>query len=232
MPAQVDVTDIGPNHVTTEPPYRVTTYVRMRPYPYYTQNAIDTVHFTVASTDSTVMQIDSAATVSPASGSGAAFVAPNLYYGYFKVRFVGSGTARIIVTAPGFGADTMAAVTVTGPALALSLGANRNLGVGQLFAPAPSQYVSVNNPVTGTPLVVELLKSDSTLPPASQAFTISPTSVTIPVGNTTSNVFEIQGNSIGSAVLTARASGYSQATTNLSIGQPKLVVAPQTINLG
>jgi len=231
VPAQVDVNDIGSNHVTTELPLRVTTFVRMRPYPYYGQNAIDTVRFTVVSTDSTVMRIDSAATVSPDSGSGTAFVAPNLYYGYFKVRFVGSGTARIIVTAPGFGADTMAPVTVTGPSLAFSLGANQTLGVGQLFNQTASQYVSVSNAVTGSPLVVQLLKSDSTLPPANQAFTVSPATVTIPVGGTSSNFFEVQGNSIGAAVLTARASGYSQATTNLSIGQPKLVLAPPTIAL-
>ena len=162
------------------------------------------------------------------------FVDTSRGYAYVRVIFVGSGSARLRYSAPGFQDDSTPLVTVTGPSLNLSTGANQTLGVGQLFAAAPSQYVSVSNPVTGTPLVIQLLKSDSTLPPASHAFTISPTSVTIPVGNTISNAFEIQGNSIGAAVLTARATGYNQATTNLSVGQPKLVVSPQnmTVSVG
>jgi plastocyanin len=229
VPAQIDVSDIGANHVTTEPPYRVQTYVRMRPYPNYAQNAMDTVRFNFVSTDSSVIQIDSAETAG--IGSGTSFVPPNQYYGYFKVRFVGSGTARIIVSAPGFGTDTLAPVTVTGPSLSLSLGTQQPLGVGQLFAPTPSQYVSVNNPVTGSPLVIQISKSDSTLSPASQAFTISATSVTIPVGATISNYFEVQGNAVGSAVLIARATGYNQAMSTVDVGQPKLVVSPQSMTI-
>ena len=136
-----------------------------------------------------------------------------------------------VMCSTGFAPDSTTPVTVTGPTLNLSLGANQTLGVGQLFAPTPNQYVYVSNPVTGAPLVVQLLKSDSTLPVANQAFTVSPASVTIPVGATTSNAFEVQGNSIGAAVLTAQATGYGEAHTSLSIGQPKLSLSPQTMTL-
>ena len=226
VPSQIDVSDIGPNHLTTEPPYRVTTYVRMRPSPQYVQAAIDTVRFTIVSTDSNVIQIDSAATVSATLGSGTSLVARDQYYAYFKIRFVGSGTARVIVSAPGFGVDTMAPVTVTGPVLRLGY-QNITAGVGQVFQ---NQYVYVDNPVTGAPLVVTLAKSDSGLAPASQAFLLSAASVTIPVGQIYSPSFDLTGQTVGSAQLIARATGYGQATTTVSVGPPQLDVPP-TVSL-
>ena len=229
VPSQVDVQDIGTSHLTTEPPYLVATYVRMRPPPQYTQNARDTVRFTIVSTDSSVMQIDSAETVSPTLGSGTSFVPPNLYYGYFRVTFVGSGTARIIVSSPAFGADTTAPVTVSGPVLHLAY-QNITVGTGQVFT---NQYVSVDNPVTGSPLVVTLAESDSTQPPAGQAFVLSATSVTIPVGQTSSPYFNITGQTIAGAQIIARAAGYGQATTTVQVGQSQLVApGTQTLYVG
>jgi hypothetical protein len=221
VPAQVDVQDIGSSHLTTEPPYRVTTFVRIRPYPYYTQNATDTVRFTIATTDSKVMVIDSAATVSAAADSGTAVVAKDLSYAYFKVRFVGSGTARITVAAPGFAADTMAPVTVSGPLLHFG-SQNLTVGVGQVFQ---NEYVYVDNAVS-SPLVVRLSRSDSTLPTASQAFVLSADSVTIPTGQNSSSYFSITGQATGTPLLVARATGYGQATTPIDVGNPQLSVPP------
>src|SRR5438270_1445184 len=99
----------------------------MRPSPSYAQVSLDTVRFTIVSTDSNVIQVDSAATVSGALGSGTSVVPKDQYYAYFKVRFVGSGTARVIVSAPAFGADTMAPVTVTGPVLAEPLAVSQTV---------------------------------------------------------------------------------------------------------
>jgi len=226
VPAQIDVQDIGANHLTTEPPYRVSTYLRMRPSPSYAQVSLDTVRFTIVSTDSNVIQVDSAATVSGALGSGTSVVPKDQYYAYFKVRFVGSGTARVIVSAPAFGADTMAPVTVTGPVLHIGY-QNLTVGVGQVY---PGEYVTVDNPVTGSPLVVSLAKSDSGLAIGAQAFLLSTNSVTIPVGQTYSAAFDITGQTSGSAALIARATGYGQSTTPVQVGTPQLSV-PTTLPL-
>jgi plastocyanin len=231
VPAQLDIADIGANHLTTEPPYRVTTYVRMRPAPGYAQVALDTVRFTIVSTDSNVIQIDSAevGSIPITGGSGTAFVPPNQYYTYFRIKFIGSGTARVLVSAPGYGIDTLAPVTVTGPAL--HLGAqNLTIGVGQVFQ---NEYLYVDNPVTGSPLVISLAKSDSALIPSAQAFLLSTTSATIPVGQTSSPYFDITGQTNGSAQLIARANGYGQATTPVQVGTPQLAVpATQTLYVG
>jgi plastocyanin len=225
VPAQVDVQDIGSNHLTTEPPYRVTTVARMRPYPAYSQYAVDTVRFTIATTNATVLQIDSAASVTPAADSGVAYVAPGSYYGTFRLRFVGSGTAQIVVSAPGFGTDTMAPVTVSGPTLHLAY-PTLTLGVGQVF---PNQYVYVDNAVS-QPLVVKLTRSDSTLPPSTQAFLLSADSVVIPVGQSYSPSFSLTGQTVASAQLIARAAGYAESRATVSVGQPQLV-APATLSL-
>jgi len=69
------------------------------------------------------------------------------------------------------------------------------------------------NIVTGAPLVVHLLRSDSIpLQPdtTKQVFKLSIDSVIIPVGQTSSNTFEITGNFSNGAVLTARATAYGQ----------------------
>ena len=220
VPGQIDVVDIGANHLTTEPPVRVSTYLRMRPAPLYQQVPIDSVSFTIVSTDSNVIQIDSAATVSGALGSGTSIVPKDQSSGYFRVRFVGSGTARVIVSAPSYGTDTLASVNVSGPVLHLGY-QNLTVGVGQVYQ---NQYVYVDNNVA-SPLVVSLSKSDSSLPAASQAFGLSVNSVTIPAGNRYSNNFDVTGQTGGSAALIARATGYGQASTPVQVGSPQLSVA-------
>jgi len=71
-------------------------------------------------------------------------------------------------------------VTVTGPTLHLTTG-NQTVGLGQVL---PGQYVYVDNTVIGAPVVVHLLRSDSTQPAAGQVFQLSADSVIIPVGST------------------------------------------------
>ena len=216
--------------LTTDPAYRATVYTGTRSR--WNLNPFAPVNVTVVSTDPTVMQIDSASSINATGDTAVVVVDSARGYAYVQVRFVGSGSARLRYMSPGFLGDSTPLVTVTGPSLNLSLGANQTLGVGQLLLPSAGHFVSVNNPVTGSPVVVQLLKTDSTLPPASQAFTITPNSVTIPVGATTSGTFEVQGNSIGTAQLVARtAAGYGQASTNIQIGQPKLATSQPTLNV-
>jgi len=214
--------------VTTDPAYRATVYTGTRSR--WNLNPFAPVNVTVVSTDPTVMRIDSASSINAPGDTAVVVVDSSRGYAYVRVVFVGSGSARLRYSAPGFLDDSTNLVTVSGPSLNLSLGANQTLGVGQLFAPTPSQYVYVSNPVTDSALVVQLLRSDTGA--ASQAFTISPASVTIPVGNTISNAFEVQGNSIGAATLIARTTrGYGQASAIVSVGQPKLAVSPQSMTV-
>ena len=221
VPAQLDVTDIGGTRLTTEPAYTVTAYTRMRPSPFFSQYPVDTVTFSILSTDSSVIQIDAPYATGPGAGSGLATVTPNLTYGQFRVRFVGSGTARLVVSAPGYGTDTTNIITVTGPTLRLAY-VSVTAGIGQVF---PSQYAYVDNAV-GSDLVVRLARSDSTLLPSQQAFALSTDSLIIRAGTTSSAYFDITGNASGAAQVVARASGYSQTTATVQVGQPHLYVQP------
>ncbi|HXO85085.1 MAG TPA: hypothetical protein VN803_06135, partial [Gemmatimonadales bacterium] len=203
--------------VTTDPPYRPYVYVGTRSR--WTQNPVAPVAITVVSTDPNVMRIDSAFSVNGSGDTATVVVDTNTAYVYFRVQFVGNGTARLRYSAPGFLSDSTNTVTVTGPTLQLTTG-NQTVGIGQVL---PGQYVYVGNPVTGSPLVITLLRSDSTQPPAGQVFQLTKTTVTIPVGQTFSDAFDIVGNFNNSAVLTARATAYSQATATISAGPPQLL---------
>jgi plastocyanin len=215
----------GTSHQTTDAPSLVSVSTTTRIG--YAQKPISPVTVTMASTDPSVLKIDSAGVVLPAGDTGTSVVDTSLSYAYFRIRYVGSGTARVITTAPGFKPDTSLPISVTGPTLRLGY-ATISLGQGQVFT---SQYVYVDNAITGQPLVVHLAKSDSTLPPASQVFTLSADSVVIPVGFTFSPQFDITGQVINSALLIARASGYSQASATVQVTQPRLVASPATLNL-
>ena len=215
----------GTSHLTTEPPARITTYlepvnsgVSLKPF------APETV--TVVSTDPNVIALDSALTIN-ARGDTATFIVDTTQsYSYYRIRYLGSGSARLKVSAPGFLPDSSPVITVTGPTVHLSFSV-QTVGTGQLLQ---SLYAYVDNIVTGSPLVVNLGKSDSTLPPGSQAFLLSQPTVTIPVNQSSSGYFTITGQVIGSAQLIARATGYSQSVATVSVGQPQLYVTP-TLNL-
>jgi plastocyanin len=210
--------------LTTDPPSRPYVYVGTRSG--VTLNPFAPVSITVVSTDPNVMRIDSAFTVNATGDTAVAVVDTSSSYVNVRVQFVGSGSARLRYSAAGFKSDSTTLVSVTGPTLHLTTG-NQTVGIDQLL---PGQYVYVDNVVTGAPLIVHLLRSDSTQSPANQVFQLSTDSVTVPVGQMGSNTFEIRGNFKNSAVLTARAVAYSQSTATVSVGTPQLV-APATANL-
>ncbi|HJQ67234.1 MAG TPA: hypothetical protein VJ816_12690 [Gemmatimonadales bacterium] len=224
-PSSLFVGNPGTSHQTTDAPSLVSVTTGTRSG--YGLKPSVAVTYTIASTDASVIAIDSAGTVTPAEDSGTAVIDTASATRYFKIRYVGGGTARIIVSAPGFAPDTTPLITVTGPTLHLAY-ATITVGTGQVFQ---NQYVYVDNNFTGQPLIVQLTKSDSTLPPASQAFLLSTTSVVIPVGSSFSPSFDITGQTIGAAQLIARATGYTQSTSNISVGQPKLVANVSNLSL-
>jgi plastocyanin len=172
----------------------------------------------IQSTDSSVIRIDSAGTLARGD-SATSVVATGASIGYFRVRYFGSGTARIRVTAPGFSPDSSVLITVTGPSLYLAY-PTVTAGTGQIFQ---NEYVYVNNAVT-TPLVVHLQRSDSAALPAAQVFGLSADSVIIPASASSAPAFEITGQIQASAQLIARATGYTQATATVQITQPKLAL--------
>ena len=212
------------NRLTTDAPYRASVYTGVRSG--YTLSPFTPVSVRVVSSNPTVMKIDSALSVNVAGDTAVTVVDTNSQYGYVRVQFVGNGSARLLYSAAGFAADSTPLVTVTGPTLHLTTG-NQTVGLGQVL---PGQYVYVDNTVIGAPVVVHLLRSDSTQPAAGQVFQLSADSVIIPVGQYSSNSFEITGNFSNSAVLTARASAYSQSTGTISVGTPQLI-APTTSTL-
>ncbi len=225
-PEPVSLTQGGlpSSRLTTDPPYRPFAYVGTRSR--WAQNPWAPVAITVVSTDPNVMRIDSAFSVNGRGDTATVVVDTNTPYVYLRVQFVGNGAARLRYSAPGFLSDSTNLVTVTGPTLHLTTG-NQTVGLGQVL---PGQYVYVDNPVTGSPLVITLLRSDSTQPPAGQVFQLTKTTLTIPVGQTLSDGFDIIGNFNNSAVLTARATAYSQATATISAGPPQLL-APGMMTL-
>jgi len=223
--ASLALSNPGTSHQTTDAPSLVSVSTTTRIG--YAQKPINPVTVTIMSTDPSVLRIDSAGIVLPAGDSGTSVVDTSLSSTSFRLRYAGSGTARVITTAPGFKPDTSLPISVTGPTLRLGY-VEISLGQGQVFT---SEYVYVDNPVTGQPLVVRLARSDSTLPPASQVFTLSADSVVIPVGQSFSPPFDITGQVINSALLIARASGYSQASATIQVTQPRLVVSNPTLTI-
>ena len=221
-PVHIALQGVNTTHLTTEPPLTLAMSTVNRSTGYV-QPAATPDSVSVQSSDSTVIRIDSAATLARGD-SGSSVVAAGQSSGSFRVRFVGSGTARIRVSARGFSPDSSALISVTGPSLNFGY-TTVTAGVGQVFQ---SQYVQVNNAITGNPLVVRLQKSDSQATPG--IFGLASDSVIIPVGSTVSPAFSVTGQTLGSAQLIARASGYNQATASVSVGTPRLATS-STLNL-
>jgi plastocyanin len=216
QPASLLQGGLPSTRLTTDPPYRAPVYTGTRSG--YAENPFVPDTITVVSTDPTVMVIDSAFSTNARGDTAKTVVDTSVSYAYVRVHFVGNGSARLRFSSPGFRSDSTGLVTVSGPSLHLTTG-NQTVGIGQVL---PSQYVYVDNPVSA-PLVVHLLRSDSLQPASGQVFKLSTDSVTIPVGQTSSNLFDVIGNSSNSAVLTARATAYGQGTATISVGTPQLV---------
>lgn len=233
VPDTLVASRLGATHVTTEPSQTATVYTLARGTNY--QDPVNPLTFTVKSTDSTVIRIDSAGTLIRAD-SATSTVPTTQYYGYYRVRYVGSGTARVRVSAPGFHGDSTELVTVTAPSLYFAA-QSPDAAQGQIFT---GEYVYVQNAVT-SPLVVYLARTDSTAAPGSQIFTLCASgatgcttqtdSVIIPAGSTVSNGIELDGQNQGAANLIARTLGYNSTVTAISIGQPRLYSSTKTLSL-
>lgn len=222
-PVHIALQGVATSHLTTEPPLTLAASTVNRSTGV-AQNAAAAETVYVQSIDSTVIRIDSAATLGRGD-SGWSVVPAGHSFGTLRIRFVGSGTARIRISARGFSPDSSPPISVTGPSLHLSY-TTVTAGLNQIFQ---GEFVYLDNPVTGSPLVVSLQRSDSTNP--SQVFGLSATSVTIPIGSSSSPAFEVTGQNAGSALLIARAAGYSQATATVPIGQPRLATNYTTLSL-
>jgi plastocyanin len=226
QPSSLILGNPGTSHQTTDAATYVSTTTATRTG--YGLKPYAPVPYTIVSTNPNVIVIDSAGSVNLAGDTATAVIDTASSSRYFKIRYAGPGTAQVIVSAPGFQPDTTPVITVTGPALHVAY-TSVTVGKGQLFT---GEYVYVDNAVTGQPLVVRLAKSDSTLPAGSQAFALNADSAVIPVGQYYTPAFDLAGQtSPASAQLIARASGYSQATATVQVGQPKLVASPATLNL-
>jgi plastocyanin len=224
VPAALTTARVGASHLTTEPSATVYVYARTRAG--YQQTPSSTLTFSVKSTDSTVIRIDSGG-VLLRGDSATSTIAAGQSYGYYRIHYFGGGTARVIVSATGFDRDSTELVTVTGPSLYFGTG-TVTVGTGQIFA---GQYVYVNNAVNGSPLVIHLSRTDSAASVSAQVFGLSADSVTIPVGSSSSGAFDITGKNAPSANLIARANGYNQATAIVSVGQPRLIASQKTLSL-
>lgn len=184
---------------------------------------------TVYATDSlgTAHYVLDTVVVSAVSSNGAVIqpTAPSsrIYRGNYYVQpvvaYTGPGTASVTYSdslGTGYGSVTTNTVTVTGPSLSISNG-TAMLGMRQNGGPS-SAYVYVANAVTGSPLVVTLTSSDPTVVSV-------PATVTIPVGNTYAYFQITAQNVIGTIQITATASGYGGANTNVQVTAPKFALS-------
>jgi len=84
-------------------------------------------------------------------------------------------------------------------------------------------FVSTRIPV-GSNLTVQIGRSDSAAPAASQKFGLVNNSIIIPAGSNIGCCLQVTGNSLGSANLIAHAAGYQNASANVIVTTPMLVV--------
>ena len=209
------------NQLTTSPPVRMATLL-VGQLIGYNQQPWAQVTVTITSSNPTVVAVDSGSTANGTQDTATTLVDTAHYSGYVRLAFKNPGTAYLKATAPGWAADSIGPFTVTGPSLNF-FQTTMTMGVGQLNV----LQVGVQNPVTGSPLVITLQRSDSQpIGGASNVFNISPIQLTIPVGQTSSNVDTLVGDTIGTAQLIARAAGYGQATLTVQVGKPQLVATP------
>jgi hypothetical protein len=159
----------------------------------------------VSSSDTTVIKvIDTLVTINAGSTQR---------QGQFVPGGVG-GQAWVKVTASGHTADSVL-YTVVGPALTLSFNAVR-LGAGQEEGAQFNYYVQIPNP-TGTPLVVTLTSSDSSIAAT------APT-VVIPANNSI-QYLTLRGKNPGVATVVVTAPGYSPDTATITVTTPQLLIS-------
>lgn len=195
---------------TTTPPTSV--YVQASDSLGTSHYTSDTVTVRVVSSDTNVVRPESTYVHIP----------KGQYYRYATVQFVGPGSASITFSdsAGLYQPVTTNTVTVTGPSLRMST-TSIKLGMRQYD---PNPYVSTDNNVTGSPLVVRLLSTDP------RVATV-PDSVIIPVGYNYAYFRVTAQDTIGTIQVQATATGYSPVNTTVQVTQPKfLVYTPGTAN--
>ena len=171
-------------------------------------NSLDTIALNAVSSNAAVVQ-----PTAPVS-----HLNRGVYYVQPLVSFTGPGTASMIYSdsAGRYAPVTTSSVTVTGPSLSIinyttMLGMRQNGGVN-------SAYIQLANPVAVTPLVVNLVSTDTTV-------VTVPATVTVPVGAT--NVyFQITAHDvIGTIQIQATATGYGGTNTSVQVTAPKFVIS-------
>ena len=148
-------------------------------------------------------------------------------FGYARMTYqLGNaiGTDTITASLVGFFAGPPPSVTFTATAdtgLALSFDTTTYLlGKSQVSF---GILVTTRLPVH-LDLAVQIGRSDSTAPAASQTFGVNTTTLVIPAGGQTACCLQITGNNVGTANLIAHAMGYQNATANVIVTTPMLVV--------
>jgi hypothetical protein len=123
----------------------------------------------------------------------------------------GVGTARIIATASGHNPDSSSVYSVTGPVITLGVGSTQ-LGVGQY---EQNYYAQLPNAVTGSPLIITINNSDSTI-------VGMPPTLTIPVGQSYL-YFKARGKTVGQITWNATAPGYTASSSStIRVSSPRV----------
>jgi hypothetical protein len=194
----------GGSYNTTSPQFGFTVFA---------QDSLSSAHprssalvVSLASTDTTVIKVLTP-TVTIAAG--------NYYANSALVTPGGStGSARIIATASGHNPDSSAVYTVTGPAITIGSGSTQ-LGVGQF---EQNYFAQLPNAVTGSPLVVTINNSDSTI-------VGMPPTISIPVGQSYL-YFTARGKALGQITWNATAPGYTASSSNsIRVSSPRITLS-------
>ena len=200
------VSGITGSATTTSPP--TTAYLYIADSVGTTHYTMDTLLVSARSSNDAVIQPDSVGFRIPRGA----------YYRSTGIRFVGPGTASMTYTdSLGTGYTPPATtnnVTVTGPSLGLynynpTLGMRQN---GGLYA----SYVAIPNAIA-TPLVVNLLSTDSTVASV-------PATITIPAGQTYAYFPVSAKDVVGTVQIQATATGYSTASFNQQVTLPRFTL--------
>ncbi|HKV72276.1 MAG TPA: hypothetical protein VJN62_13560 [Gemmatimonadales bacterium] len=148
-------------------------------------------------------------------------------FGFAKATYqlgTGIGTDTITASIVGVFAGPPPSVTFTATAdtgFTLSFDTTTYLlGKSQV---SYSIFVKTRIPVSKD-LTVQIGRSDSAAPAASQKFGLAGTSVLVPAGSQLGCCVQITGSNVGSANLIAHAAGYQNALSNVIITTPMLVV--------
>jgi uncharacterized protein YjdB len=210
-PPQLRQTGVASSYNTTSPPVTVDVYAEDTiGFSHYT---LDTVAVKVVSSDTTVMKVDST------------------YIHIFKgnvtstneiLRFVGPGLAKLLFTDSlgNYKPDSTQVVTVSGPSLRIGAGTTLasplTIGMRQHVG-ATGNYVYVDNPVTGSPLTINLVSTDPTV-----ATTVA--TVTIPVGQTIGYFDVTAHDTTGTIQIKLSATGYAPVVSFIQVGQPQFAL--------